>query len=61
MTMRQAAKYLNLRDVVLLGMKWNGTGPQYVWCRGRIMYRKKDLDKYLERSNKSERPENNNN
>lgn len=43
---RNAARYLGLKEKTLAMMRGNGTGPQFI-KRGRIFYYREDLDTWL--------------
>lgn len=43
---KNAARYLGLKEKTLAGMRSNGTGPYFI-KRGRIFYFKEDLDNWL--------------
>ena len=44
----EAADYLRLKPGTLDQWRWLGVGPRYARCGRRIVYRKADLDAYLE-------------
>lgn len=47
MDAKNAAIYLGLAEKTLAMMRCQGTGPEFV-KRGRIFYRRQDLDKWIE-------------
>ena len=50
LTPGDAAKYLNTTPGYLANLRWLGAGPRWVrlpFHRGRIFYRRDDLDAYM--------------
>jgi excisionase family DNA binding protein len=57
MTMKQAAEYLMISERTLYRMKADKTGPVWVrMSRGRIGYRKSDLDGFIASHAQKEKP-----
>lgn len=44
-----AADYLGLRPATLNNWRQTGKGPRFLRIGGRVMYRRQDLDAYLEK------------
>lgn len=45
----EAAAYMRLRPGTLTNWRSLGTGPKYTKAGGRVVYRKADLDRWLEK------------
>lgn len=48
MTIYEAAEYLNLTDRTLRQWKHYGRGPAFYKLGGKLMYRKQDIDDWIE-------------
>lgn len=44
----QAASYIGISIKLLQKMRYDGEGPNYARIAGRIVYRREDLDKFVE-------------
>lgn len=47
----EAAKYLGVSRQTMRNWKNAKQGPVYIFCGGRRMYRKKDLDRFMTQGN----------
>jgi len=48
LNIEQASKYIQLSTATLARMRKDNSGPSYVKLGARVLYRKTDLDAYIE-------------
>ncbi len=53
MTTREAADYLRLKQQTLHNWRCLGSGPNFVKLGSRVLYRRSDLDQYLDRQTRA--------
>ena len=48
LTEAETAAYLRVKKETLRKWRWQNRGPKYVRVQGRIVYRREDLEKFVE-------------
>ncbi len=47
MTAEQVTRELPVAKATLAKWRWNGTGPNYIKCGSKVVYRRADLDAWI--------------